>query len=72
MGEATENIILALIGIIPTVVVAAFSIICNNQVIKVEIDNLKKQVEKHNNIIERMYKVEGRVDAIEKELHDNE
>lgn len=72
MSAATENIIISLIGIIPTIVVAVFSILCNNQVIKVEIENLKKQVEKHNGMIERMYKIEGRVDALEKELHKDE
>lgn len=72
MNESLENIITALIGIIPTIVVAVFSIISNNQVIKVKIESLEKKVEKHNNIIERMYKCEGRLDTIEKELERNE
>lgn len=72
MNKSLENIITALIGIIPTIVVAIFSIISNNQVIKVKIESLEKKVEKHNNLIERMYKCEGRLDVIEKELERNE
>ena len=72
MSKSMENIIIALIGIIPTIVVAVFSIISNNQVIKVKIESLEKKVEKHNNLIERMYKCEGRLDVIEKELEHNE
>lgn len=62
-----ENIITSLINMLPALIVAAFSIISNNQVITTKIDNLTKQVEKHNQVIERVYKLEGRVDALEKE-----
>lgn len=67
----TESIITSLIGIIPTIIVAVFSIVSNNQVITTKIDNLKEQVEKHNKVIERVYKLEGKVDALEKE-HEQE
>ena len=63
----TETIITSLIGIIPTIIVAVFSIVSNNQVITVKIDNLKEQVEKHNKVIERVYKLEGKVEELEKE-----
>ena len=72
MSESVENIVTALIGIIPTVVVAVFSIISNNQVITTKIDSLKEQVEKHNKVIERVYKLEGQVEALEKEVERNE
>lgn len=68
----SESIITSLIGIIPTIIVAIFSIVSNNQVITTKIDNLKEQVEKHNKVIERVYKLEGKVDAIEKELEQEE
>jgi SMC interacting uncharacterized protein involved in chromosome segregation len=68
MNESIESIITALIGIIPTVVVAVFSIISNNQVITTKIDSLKEQVEKHNKVIERVYKLEGEVETLKKEL----
>lgn len=64
----SENIITALIGIVPTIIVAVFSIVNNNQVIKVRIDELEKKVEKHNQIVERMYKVESDIKIIQDEM----
>lgn len=64
----SENIITALIGIVPTIIVAVFSIVSNNQVIKVRIDELEKKVEKHNQIVERMYKVESDIKIIQDEM----
>ena len=42
-----------------------------NRLTKTEtlIADLTKQVEKHNNVIERTYKLEGRVDALESMQH---
>ena len=54
----SEAIIIALIGIVPTVLVAIVSIISNNAIIKVKIDELEKQVNKHNQIVERTYTLE--------------
>jgi hypothetical protein len=71
-GTMASDIITALIGIIPTVIVAVFSIVSNNQVITTKIDSLKEQVEKHNKVIERVYKLEGQVEALEKEVEKNE
>lgn len=57
----SEEIIVALIGIIPAVFVAVVSIISNNQIVKVKIEELTKKVEKHNQIVERTYKLESDV-----------
>lgn len=64
----SDNIISALIGIIPTIIVAVFSIVSNNQVIKVRIDELERKVEKHNQIVERMYKAESDIKVLQEEL----
>ena len=63
----SDNVISALIGIIPTIIVAVFSIVSNNQVIKVRIDELEKKVEKHNQIVERMYKAESDIKVLQEE-----
>ena len=66
----SESIITALIGIIPTIVVAVFSIVSNNQVIKVRIDELEKKVEKHNQLIDRMYKCEADIKILKDEIQE--
>ena len=57
----TKDIILALIGVVPTIFVAIVSIVSNNQIVKVKIEELTKKVEKHNQIVERTYKLESDV-----------
>ncbi|MBR2587521.1 hypothetical protein IKE71_04100 [Candidatus Saccharibacteria bacterium] len=57
----TESIINSLIGIVPAVLVAVVSIISNNQIVKVKIEELEKKVDKHNQIVERTYKLESDV-----------
>lgn len=54
----SESIIIALIGIIPSVLVAIVSIISNNAIVKVKIEELEKHVNKHNQIVERTYTLE--------------
>lgn len=66
----SENIITALIGIVPTIVVAVFSIVNNNQVIKVRIDALEKKVDQHNQLIDRMYKAEADIKLLQDELKE--
>lgn len=66
----SENIITALIGIVPTIIVAIFSIVNNNQVIKVRIDELEKKVEKHNQLIDRMYKAESDIKLLQDEMKE--
>lgn len=57
----TESIINSLIGIVPALLVAVVSIISNNQIVKVKIEELEKKVDKHNQIVERTYKLESDV-----------
>ncbi len=54
----SEAIIIALIGIVPSVLVAIVSIVSNNAIVKVKIEELEKHVNKHNQIVERTYTLE--------------
>lgn len=54
----TENVIVAIVSAIPSIIVAAVSIISNNKVISYKIDALEKKQEKFNNLIERTYVLE--------------
>ena len=51
----SEAITIALIGIVPSVLVAIVSIVSNNAIVKVKIEELEKHVNKHNQVIERTY-----------------
>ena len=57
--------ILSLLGTILTVII---SNIASSNLIKYRLDELEKKVTLHNNLVERMYKVEERVSIIEEEI----
>ena len=74
MGEygMTEQIIIAIIGglcvAIPSVLSTVFSNRKNFSLMSYKIEQLENKVSKHNNLIDRMYKVEMRVTLLEDEM----
>lgn len=56
--------VLSIVEIAFTVIGFIISINVNSKITKFRIDNLEKKVNKHNNLIERMYKVEAEVDTL--------
>ena len=66
---ATE-VIVAIIGLIGTFVCALLGGLMSSNVIKTRIDALEKKVDKHNNLIERMYRVEGKIEELEHDVSD--
>lgn len=68
----TEQIIIAIIGglcvAIPSVLSTVFSNRKNYSLMSYKIEQLENKVSKHNNLIDRMYKVETRVTLLEDEI----
>lgn len=62
-----NNIIIALISLAGTVIGSFSGIIASNKLTNYKIDELKDKVNKHNNLIDRMYKIENRVTLLEEE-----
>lgn len=58
-----------IIDIIVMVVGYIITIITNSKVTKFRIEQLEKKVEKHNNIIERVFKCETKIEDIENEIY---
>lgn len=56
--------ILSIIEITFTIIGFIISIIVNAKITKYRIDMLEEKVNKHNNLIERMYKIEAEVDTL--------
>lgn len=66
----TDVVIIALISLAGTGLGTFGGIITASRLSNYRIEQLEKKVDKHNCLIDRMYKVEARVDVIEKgELH---
>ncbi len=80
----SETLVVALIGIIPSIVVAIISVVSNNAIVKVKLEEIEKQINKHNQLIERIYtldrdlatywskydELKERVAKLEKEYHN--
>lgn len=64
MTEMALGILSAVSGL----VVALVSIIQSNRVIALRIDQLERKVDKHNEIVERTYKLESDVDWLKEEV----
>ncbi len=67
MPEYVSQIIIAIITVIGTMTASFGGIIVSNKLTTYRIEQLEKKVEKHNTLVERMTKVEMRLDNVEKE-----
>ena len=76
-----NEIVVSLIGLAGSVIVAILSYQGNAQatkkaaeasrvLIEYRMQQLEAKVDKHNNLVERMYKVEGRVEEAEHDIRD--
>lgn len=64
----TDTVIIAIIAAIGTVLSGIVSAIMANRVTVYRIDNLTKEVEKHNKVIERTFRLEQKVDDMDGRL----
>ena len=63
-----DTIIVALLSLAGTVIGSIAGILAANKLTVYRIEQLEKKVDKHNNIIERTYKLEGRMDEVEHDI----
>lgn len=64
----TETIIIALLSFAGTVVGSLLGILAANKLTNYRLEQLEKKVEKHNNLVERMYNLETKVAVDEEEI----
>lgn len=62
----TDTIIVAIISLFGTLGGSLIGVLTANKLTNYRIEQLEKKVEKHNNVIERVYNLE-RADAVEEE-----
>jgi hypothetical protein len=64
----SEVIIVALLSCVGTIVGSLLGILAANKLTNYRIEQLEKKVEKHNNLVERMYDLEKKVAIDEEEI----
>ena len=67
-----ETIIVAIITLIGTIGSGILSAVISNNLIKYRVEQLEKKVDKHNNLIDRMYKAETNIEVIQEEIEQLE
>ena len=66
----SEGIIIALIGLSGSIVGSLIGILASQKLTQYRLQKLEEKVDKHNNIIERTYKIEGRVTELEHDVRE--
>ena len=64
----SEGILVAVLSLIGTAVGSFASVVTSMRVTNIKIENLEKAVSKHNNLIERTYKLEERAAITEEQI----
>lgn len=65
-----DTVIVALISGAFTLVGTILGVVASAKMTNYRIEQLEKKVEKHNNVVERTYKLEGRMNEAEHDLKD--
>ena len=66
----SETLIIAIISFLGTIIGSLIGVITANKLMNYRIEQLETKVEKHNNLIDRMYKVEESVKILEHEIQE--
>ena len=64
----SETIIVAILSLVGTCIGSVVAVITANNLTKYKIEELTKQVEKHNQVIERTFIIEKRLDVIDEKI----
>ena len=66
----SDAIVVALLGFAGTLLGSLFGILAAQKLTQYRLAQLEEKVNKHNNLIDRTYKLEGRMDAAEHDIKD--
>ena len=66
----SETIIVGLLSLIGTILGTFGGILTANKLITYRIERLEEKVNKHNNVIERTFRLEGRMNEAEHDIKD--
>lgn len=68
----SDAIVVAVLSLVGTLLGSIFGILAANKLTNYRIEQLEKKVEKHNSVVERMYRLEERESALEKLVENGE
>ena len=65
-----DAVIVALLGFAGTLLGSLFGVLAAQKLTQYRLSQLEEKVNKHNNLIERTYRLEGRMDEAEHDIRD--
>ena len=66
----SETILVALLGFAGTLVGSLFGVLAAQKLIQYRLSQLEDKVNKHNNLIERTFRLEGQMEECQHEIRD--
>ena len=66
----TESIVIALLGFAGTLLGSLFGVLAAQKLTQYRLSQLEEKVNMHNNLVERTYKLEGRMTEAEHDIKD--
>ena len=66
----TDAVIVAVLGFAGTLLGSLFGVLAAQKLTQYRLSQLEEKVNKHNNLIERTFKLEGRMDEAEHDIRD--
>ena len=66
----TSEIIVALLGLLGTLTGSFLGVVAANKLVQYRLQQLEDKVNKHNNIIERTYILEGQMTEVQHDIRD--
>lgn len=66
----SEAVLVALLGFAGTLLGSLFGVLTAQKLTQYRLGQLEEKVSRHNNLIERTYKLEGRMDEAEHDIRD--
>lgn len=65
-----STIVVALVSFAGTVIGTIGGIMATNKLVTYRLEQLEKKVDLHNNAVERLFKVEGKMDEVQHDIKD--
>lgn len=66
----TDSIIVAILSLVGTLIGSMTGILTANKLVNYRLKKLEEKVQAHNNLVERTYKLEGRMCEVEHNIRD--
>ena len=66
----TDSIIVAILSLVGTLIGSMTGILTANKLVNYRLKKLEEKVQAHNNLVERIYKLEGRMSEAEHNIRD--